>query len=490
MLPLVLLNPSPAFADGVLSLSQTYVNVNVGQSVTVTAYPANYQVVNQTANSNTYAALANVSNNVITIYGVGNGSTQMTFCTYDNTCGTVYVTVGGSNNNFGQITLSQSSVSLNVNQSASVSVYNSFGGTVYISNNSNSSVVSAYVSGNTLSLTGLSSGSSTITVCGSNQSSCATLYVTVSGSSYTNVTFSQNPVSLNYQQSTTVSLYGNNYNYGNFYISSNSNSSVVSASVSGSSLYLYGQSQGSASIVVCQANNSCGTLNVTVGFGGGSGTLYLNTTTLPQYTVNQYYFSQLNVTGGNSPYTFSLTSGNLPSGISLGSSGQIFGTAVTGGTYYFSVRVTDTYGRTYQSPTLTLSGTGSVLGSQAYSNGTLVNDNGTIYITYKNLKTAFSNMNAFRGLGYNLNAVVAGSTASMFSSGYVVGSSNVAHPWGSWVKYGTTIYFVHETGLIPIPSYDIFLNNGGNAATVVNANSYDLARQILSVMSYSDTRLR
>ncbi len=486
VLGLVLSAPSAVQAFGTLSLSQTYLNLSVGQSATVNAYPSGGQVVNQTANTNTYAALANVSNNVITVYGIGNGSTQMTFCTYDNTCGTLYVNVGGSSNS-GQVTLGQSSLSLNTNQTASVSVYNSTGGSVYISNNSNSNIASAYVSGSTLSVTGLSNGNTTLTVCASGQtSSCATLYVTVTGSVFTNITFSQNPVNLNYQQSTTVTVYGNNST--GFYISSNSNSSVVSASVSGNSLYLYALIQGSSSITVCQTNNSCGTLTVNVG-PGGSGNIVFNTTTLPQYTVNQYYFSQINVSGGNSPYNFTLSSGSLPPGISLGSTGQIFGTAGASGTYTFSVRVTDSLNRVFYSPTLTLS-SGSVLGSQAYNNGTLVNDNGTIYLTYKNLKSAFANMAAFKGLGYNLNNVIVGSTSSLFSSGFVIGSTNIAHPWGSWVKYGTTIYFVHETGLIPIPSYDIFLNNGGASAGVVNANSYDLGKPVLSVMSYGDARLK
>ena len=404
LLPLLLLTPMAAQSAGVLSLSQTNINVGVGQNVTVNAYPLNGQIVNQTGNSNTYVALANVSNNVITIYGIGSGSTQMTFCTYDNTCGTIFVTIGGSN--------------------------------------------------------------------------------------FTNITFSQNPVNLNFQQSTTVTIYGNSSSGFNFYVSSNSNTSVVSASISGSSLFLYGQMQGSSVITVCQTNNSCGTLSVTVGFGGSSGTLTLNTTTLPQYTVNQFYSSQLVVSGGNSPYNFSLSSGTLPPGITLGFAGQISGTAFNSGTYTFSVRVTDSFSRSFYSPTLTLSAAGSVLGSQTYNNGTLVNDNGTIYITYKNLKSAFANMPAFRGLGYNLNNVLVGSTSSLFSSGFVIGSANIAHPWGSWVKYGTTIYFVHETGLVPISSYDIFLTNGGPAAGVVNANSYDLIRPILSVMSYNDTRLK
>jgi hypothetical protein len=574
LLPAFLLVPLDTKANGFLSLSQTSVSINVGQSTTINAYPSSGQLVNLTGNTNTFVALANVSNNVITVYGVGAGTSQLTFCTYDNACGTVFVNVGGSNTNPGQITLSQTSVFLTVNQSSSVTAYSTNGGSVYISSNSNPSVVSSYVSGNTISLSALAAGSSTISICGNNVS-CTSLFVTVTGSIPTNVSFSPSSVTLGYQQNTTVSVYSNGVSGQNYYVSSNSNPNAVSASVSGSTLYLYGQSQGSSTITVCvnnqgscgslfvtvtgqtnsqitfsqnpvnlnsqqsssvivygnnsvntnyfistnsnpnvasatvsgsnvyiygqnhgttnvtvcQTGNTCAVLVVNVNFPNNGGNLILNTASLPQYTVNQFYSSQLVISGGQNPYTFYLNSGSLPPGMSLSSGGQISGTSAASGTYTFSIRVNDNFGRTYTSQNLTLS-SGSVLGSQTYANGTLVNDNGTIYIIYKNLKSAFANMTAFSGLGYRTSNVIKGSTSSQLTSGYVVGSANGPHPWGSWIKYGTTVYFVHETGLIPVSSYDIFVNNGGSNAAAVNANSHDLVKTILPVMSYNDSRLK
>jgi hypothetical protein len=76
----------------------------------------------------------------------------------------------------------------------------------------------------------------------------------------TPVTLSQTSLSLSTGQSSSVSIYGN----GNYYVSNNSNSSVASASVNGSTLNVYAYSGGNANITVCQYSGSCATLFVNV----------------------------------------------------------------------------------------------------------------------------------------------------------------------------------------------------------------------------------
>lgn len=133
---------------------------------------------------------------------------------------------------------------------------------------------------------------------------------------------------------------------------------------------------------------------------------------------------------------------------------------------------------------------GEVLGLNLYADGTLISDNGTIYITYKSTKTGFATWAAFTGLGYKYKNVISASTTTLSDSGKVIGSASVAHPAGSWVIRSGTIYFVDSYGLIPIPSYEIFLNNGGMLSKVVPANNADMQLTVGSLMVLADTRLK
>ena len=62
---------------------------------------------------------------------------------------------------------------------------------------------------------------------------------------------------------------------------------------------------------------------------------------LPSAVRNRPYAAQLNASGGLPPYSFVLTSGALPTGLALSSSGAISGTPTAVGGFTFGVRVTD-----------------------------------------------------------------------------------------------------------------------------------------------------
>ncbi len=65
----------------------------------------------------------------------------------------------------------------------------------------------------------------------------------------------------------------------------------------------------------------------------------------PGGEVNVAYTDQLTVTGGTSPFTWSVSSGSLPPGLTLNAStGLLSGTPTTAGTYSFTVKVTDSSG--------------------------------------------------------------------------------------------------------------------------------------------------
>lgn len=73
----------------------------------------------------------------------------------------------------------------------------------------------------------------------------------------------------------------------------------------------------------------------------------ISTTVLQNATLNGFYNQQVVVDGGSDPYSWSVISGSLPAGMSLGSStGVISGTPTSPGYYSFSVQVIDSYGGT------------------------------------------------------------------------------------------------------------------------------------------------
>jgi hypothetical protein len=99
------------------------------------------------------------------------------------------------------------------------------------------------------------------------------------------------------------------------------------------------------------------------GFGSGSGIAYgygyvsggsfaygngnqvcplsVTTSSLPGATVGSSYSQTLSGTGGKASYTWSLSSGSLPAGLTLSSGGTISGTPTTSGSQSFTVAMTD-----------------------------------------------------------------------------------------------------------------------------------------------------
>ncbi|WP_294383702.1 GEVED domain-containing protein, partial [Prosthecobacter sp.] len=76
-------------------------------------------------------------------------------------------------------------------------------------------------------------------------------------------------------------------------------------------------------------------------------TVTVNPSTLPNGVAGFAYNQTVSGSGGTAPYTFAVTSGALPAGLSLNTStGAITGTAVDGSPATFTIRATGTYGCT------------------------------------------------------------------------------------------------------------------------------------------------
>ena len=76
--------------------------------------------------------------------------------------------------------------------------------------------------------------------------------------------------------------------------------------------------------------------------GASVGPPSITTTSLPNGQQGVVYGTvNLGVAGGQSPYTWAITAGALPGGITLSPGGAISGTPTANGTFNFTVRVTD-----------------------------------------------------------------------------------------------------------------------------------------------------
>ena len=101
-----------------------------------------------------------------------------------------------------------------------------------------------------------------------------------------------------------------------------------------------------------------GTYRFTVALTDNSGTIvtkdfsvtilagppFFTTTTLPDANINVSYSNAFSAAGGTSPYTFGLSSGTLPPGMTITSTGFLQGTPTQAGSFPFVARVTDSQG--------------------------------------------------------------------------------------------------------------------------------------------------
>ena len=82
----------------------------------------------------------------------------------------------------------------------------------------------------------------------------------------------------------------------------------------------------------------------------------LSSTSLPGGTRTVAYNASVTASGGTMPYSYAVTAGALPGGLTLGTNGVITGTPTTVGTFNFSITATDAS-----------TGTGPYTGTRAYS---------------------------------------------------------------------------------------------------------------------------
>jgi large repetitive protein len=160
----------------------------------------------------------------------------------------------------------------------------------------------------------------------------------------------------------------------------------------------------SATSITAISPAGTGTVDVVVTTPGGASatfaadrftyipTLTLSSSPLPAATAETAYSRTLTASGGTAPYTYAVTSGALPAGMSLNpTTGALSGTPTAAGSFNFTVTVTDhsgsevmaAYSLTVSAPTITVSpATLTVPAFGSAYNQTLTASGGTGSYTY------------------------------------------------------------------------------------------------------------
>ncbi|MFA5155242.1 MAG: hypothetical protein WC453_02305 [Patescibacteria group bacterium] len=284
-----------------LVFSQTSPSLTVGQSLNIPiSGGSNYSI---SSNSSSNVVLASISgSNSLSLVGNSTGSSVVTVCASNGNCGSVTVTVSYATS--GPISLSQNNLWLQAGQAVSVTVS---GGTYpySLADNTGSNIFQANLNNNILTLTGVGAGNGTVNVC-SAAGACTQLSVLVNGvSTNSQLTFSNNNISLNIGGTTDVSLFGT----GGYYISSTNNQNVASFALNNNKVTVTALSAGSANATVCQSSGQCGVIYATV-----AGT---NTTATPPVldpanpTLGVGQSRVVNISGGSTS-NYSISSNSNP----------------------------------------------------------------------------------------------------------------------------------------------------------------------------------
>lgn len=308
-----------------LTFNQTAPTLVTGQTLNVgiSGGGSNYNI---STNSNSTVLSASINGSTLVLIGNTSGSSTVTVCSSTGNCNSLTATVSYATS--GPITLSQSSLWLQVGQAVSVTIS---GGTLpysVLNDTNSSSIFSSNLNNNILTLTGLAAGSSSLSVC-SAAGACTQLSVLVNGvSSSSQLTFSNNNLALNVGATANVSLFGT----GGYYVSTSNNQNVATIAVSGSKATVSALSAGSANATICQTGGQCSVLYVVVSSTSAVTSTPTFSQTNPTISVGQ----SLSITiSGGSTSTYTLSSNSNPtivqaniSGDKLILLGQNFGSSV------------------------------------------------------------------------------------------------------------------------------------------------------------------
>lgn len=193
----------------------------------------------------------------------------------------------------------------------------------------------------------------------------------------------------------------------------------------------------------------------------------ITTASLPNGTVGVPYNQTISATGGTTPYSFSITAGALPAGLSLSSGGILSGTPTAGGSFPFTVRLTDAnsstathiYTMAVAAPTITLSPTSLPAAAQnsGYSQ-TITASGGTPTYTF-----AVTSGSLPAGLSLSSGGVLSGTPSGSGNYNFTVTATDSSGGTGPYA--GSIVYALSVTSTSPV------ITAGGGSANFVQADN-------------------
>lgn len=255
-----------------------------------------------------------------------------------------------------------------------------------------------------------------------------------------------------YSQTVTASGGSGGYTY-----SITSGSLPTGLSLNGSTGAITGTPTGSGAstftVGVIDSDSDTGSRSYTVYIGTNS--LTVTPSTLPNGTQSTPYNQTVGATGGTAPYTFAVTAGTLPSGLSLNAStGVISGTPTTPGPASFTITATDAHANT---------------GSQAY---TVTIGNAPLVISPSSLPAATQGsaysqtLSTSGGVAPYTYAIISGA----LPSGVTLNGSTGAIS-GTPTVNGTFNFTVQSTDSTPRTGTQAYTLNVGTNSLTVNPSS-------------------
>ena len=299
-----------------------------GASIKVNVSPSGTPVTWSSSNP----SVVTVNGGNLTAVGVGSATITATAGGKSASCA---VTVSAANVAVVGVTLSQTALSLtsggSATLSAAVTPSNATNATVTWSS-SNPSV--ATVSNGTVTAVGV--GSTTITATAGGKSASCDVTVSTANVAVTGVTLNQSTLSLTSGGSATLTATVSPSNATNATLTwSSSNPSV--ATVSNGDVTAVGAGNATITATAGDKSASC---NVTV---AQKTTLQIGTSSLSPASVGTTYSQKL-IANSSDSVTWSVSSGSLPAGLTLSSSGTISGTPTSAGTFGFTVTAANSAG--------------------------------------------------------------------------------------------------------------------------------------------------